>query len=67
MIVLNLIIAIIALIVAILAYQRAGGEAEFREQIESLGPLREKTADLLAKLEKKVRKEENEENEDAAT
>jgi hypothetical protein len=46
--ILNLIIAIVALIIAVLAYQRSGG----------VNDLRESTASLLAKMEQLVRKEE---------
>ena len=45
---LTLTIAIVALVVAVAAYQRAGGDAD----------LRGKTAALLSKLEQKVRPEE---------
>jgi hypothetical protein len=58
---LNFIIAIVAFIVAVLAYHKAGGVADLKEQIESLGPLREKAADILAKFEKGLRKEGAEE------
>ncbi len=58
---LNFIIAIVALIIATLAYRRAGGISDLRNQVESMGSLREKTADLLSKLEKRLRKEEAEE------
>ena len=46
--ILNLIIAIVALIIAVLAFQRTGGTRD----------LRKSTAELLAKMEKKVREEE---------
>jgi hypothetical protein len=46
--VLNFIIAIVALVVAVLAFQRTGGTKD----------LRRSTAELLAKMEKKVREEE---------
>lgn len=63
--VLALIIAIIALIVAILAYQRTGGELELRRRIDSLSGaldnLREKTADLLDRMEAALRKKEQKE------
>lgn len=45
---LNLIIAIVALIIAVLAYQRSGG----------IKDLRQTTASLLAKMEQTVREEE---------
>jgi hypothetical protein len=44
----NLIVAILALIVAVLAFQRTGG----------IKDLRKSTAELLAKMEKKMREEE---------
>jgi len=46
--ILNLIIAIIALVIAALAFQRTGGTKD----------LRKSTAELLAKMEKKMREEE---------
>ena len=46
--ILNLIIAIVALVIAILAFQRTGG----------IKDLRKSTAELLAKMEKKMREEE---------
>ena len=46
--ILNLIIAIVALIIAVLAFQRTGG----------IKDLRKSTAELLAKMEKKMREEE---------
>lgn len=58
---LNFVIAIVALIVAVLAYKRTGGTADLRKQVESVSAFREKTADLLAKWEKRIRKEEVEE------
>ncbi|MFH1625850.1 MAG: hypothetical protein ABID54_11960 [Pseudomonadota bacterium] len=64
MTVVNFIIAIVALIIALLAYQRAGGMADVKRQIESLGSFREKTADLLAKVEKTIRHEETKEKKD---
>ncbi len=45
--ILNFVIAIVALIIAIMAFQRTGGNKD----------LKEKTAELLAKLEKKMREE----------
>ncbi len=62
---LALIIAIIALILAILAYQRTGGEWELRRRLDTLSGaldnLREKTADLLDKMETALRKGEQKE------
>jgi len=46
--ILNFIIAIVALVIAILAFQRTGGTKD----------LRKSTAELLAKMEKKMREEE---------
>jgi hypothetical protein len=46
--ILNLIIAMVALVIAILAFQRTGG----------LKDLRKSTAEVLAKMEKKMREEE---------
>ena len=46
--ILNLIIAIFALVIAVLAFQRTGG----------IKDLRKSTAELLAKMEKKMREEE---------
>jgi anaerobic C4-dicarboxylate transporter len=45
---LNLIIAIVALVIAVLAFQRTGG----------IKDLRKSTAELLVKMEKKMREEE---------
>lgn len=62
MTVLALIISIIALVIAVLAYQKAGGIRDLQEQAEALrfvaDNLREKTADALDKLEKSLRKTE---------
>ena len=46
--ILNLIIAIVALVIAFLAFQRTGGTKD----------LRKSTAELLAKMEQKLREEE---------
>jgi hypothetical protein len=46
--ILNLVIAIVALAIAVLAFQRTGGTKD----------LRKSTAELLAKMEKKMREEE---------
>jgi len=46
--ILNLIIAIVALVIAVLAFQRTGG----------IKDLRKSTAELLAKMEKSMREEE---------
>jgi hypothetical protein len=44
----NFLIAIVALIIAVLAFQRTGGTKD----------LKKSTAELLAKMEKKMREEE---------
>ena len=50
------LIAVVALVIAILAYRKAGGSAEdMQRQIESV---RQKTADTLARMEKSVRGED---------
>ena len=46
--ILNFVIAIVALIIAIMAFQRTGGSKD----------LRKSTAEVLAKMEKKMREEE---------
>lgn len=54
-----LLLSIIALVVAVLAYARTGGIREVKAQVSSLGTtvesVREKTADTLNKMEKLVR------------
>ena len=60
---LSLIISILALIVAYLAYTKSGGSVEeMKRKVEDLGmtteSLRSKTADILENLEKKIRGEE---------
>ena len=53
MYVLNFLLAVIAIIIAITAYQKAGGEMNsVKEQFDTL---REKTAEVLGKAEKAVR------------
>ena len=51
MYILNFIIAIVALVIAVMAFQRTGGTKE----------LKKNTAELLAKMEKRMREEESEE------
>jgi len=46
--ILNFVVAIVALIIAAIAFQRTGGTKD----------LRKSTAELLAKMEKKMREEE---------
>ena len=66
---LALILSIVALIIAILAYQKVGGAADLKKQTELLthvgenvvkatDSLREKTADVLDKMEAVVRGKE---------
>jgi len=60
---LSLIISIVALIFAYLAYQKSGGSAdELKQKVEDIGltteSLRNKTADILERLEKRVRGED---------
>lgn len=52
MTIVNFIIALIALVIAVMAYQRAGGTSE----------LRDKTADTLGKMEKALRRIEAKED-----
>ena len=70
--ILALIISIIALIIAILAYQKVGGVADLRKQTEVLtnvgdtivkatDSLRDKTADILDKMQAAVRGTEEKE------
>jgi hypothetical protein len=49
----NFVIAIVALIIAILAFQRTGGTKEIKKS----------TAELLAKMEKRMREDEAAEQE----
>ena len=55
----TLIIAVLALVIAILAYIRTGGLVDLRSQVKAVGPateaLRTKTADALDRLEGVVR------------
>lgn len=57
--VLALLVALLALVVALLAYIRAGGKEEIRRQMGDLGvkteTAREKTADVLDRIEQMVR------------
>jgi hypothetical protein len=59
---LTFLVAIVALVIAVMAYQKAGGIRDLQEQAEALrfvaDNLREKTADALDKLEKSLRKTE---------
>ena len=63
MVTLALLISIVAIILACLAYQRSGGSLdEMKQKVEDLGismeGLRAKTADLLNACEKKLRGED---------
>jgi hypothetical protein len=49
--ILNFVIAIVALIIAVMAFKRTGGTKD----------LRKSTAEVLAKMEKKMREEEGSE------
>ena len=55
----TLIIAVLALVIAVLAYIRTGGVKDLRSQVKAVGPateaLRTKTADALDRLEGVVR------------
>ncbi|MFA4909477.1 MAG: hypothetical protein WC649_00300 [Desulfobacteria bacterium] len=55
-----LIISIIALVLAVVSFRRTGGLQDIKSQINNLesimGPLREKTANALEKMEKALRK-----------
>jgi len=55
----TLIIAVLALVIAVLAYIRTGGIEDLRSQVKAVGPateaLRTKTADALDRLEGVVR------------
>ena len=67
-----LIFSIVAIIIAIMAYSRAGGVAALKKRVEALtdagegiiskasDSLRDKTADVLGKVEDAVRGEEEE-------
>jgi len=57
MVVLNFVIGIVALIIAIMAFQRTGGTKEFKKN----------TAELLAKMEKRMREKEAGEAEEEKT
>jgi len=60
MVALTFLIALIALILAVLAYRRTGGPKNWESQMEGM---RAKTADALSKLEKSLRKEDREKEE----
>jgi len=57
---LTFIIAVAALVIAILAYKKAGGSSEdLQRQMDSI---RQKTADTLGKVEKSLRGGEDKQN-----
>ncbi len=55
-----LLVAVAALVVALLAYKKAGGDTKdlTKELEKPLDSIREKTADTLSKMEKSLRKED---------
>jgi len=55
--VLNFVIAVVALIIAVMAFQRTGGTKD----------LRKNTAELLSRMEKKMREEEEAKEEQERT
>jgi len=57
---LTFLIALIALILAVLAYRRTAGPKDWESQMEGM---RTKTADALSKLEKSLRKEDGQKGE----
>jgi hypothetical protein len=52
---LTFLIAVVALILAIMAYRRTTAPREWETQMDAM---REKTADALSRMEKSIRKEE---------
>ena len=63
---LTFIIAVVALVIAIVAFRRTGGVTAPKGEDDSLNSvtdsLREKTADALGKMEKTLRKTDKEES-----
>ncbi|HET7853229.1 MAG TPA: hypothetical protein VFM04_02050 [Candidatus Methylomirabilis sp.] len=59
MAIVTFILAVLALVIAVLAYIRTGGLEDLRSQVKAVGPateaLRAKTADALDRLERVVR------------
>ncbi|MBI4413142.1 MAG: hypothetical protein HY576_02080 [candidate division NC10 bacterium] len=57
--VLTLIIAMLALVIAVIAYTRTGGIQDLRRQVDSLSSttesVREKTADVFSRVERLIR------------
>ena len=60
--VLTLLIAVVALVIATIAFQRTGGLKELKRQVDAVnsksGPMRDRTADVLERLERVVRGKE---------
>lgn len=60
--VMTLLIALVALVIAIIAFQRTGGIGDLRRQVEGLSgkteTAREKTADVLDRFEHLIRGKE---------
>ena len=56
---LTLLIALIALVIAVIAFQRTGGIRELRQEVDTLNsrsePLRDRTANMLDRFGKAVR------------
>lgn len=75
--VVTLIIAVLALVIAIIAFQRTGGIKDLRQQVEVLrskqvelfgsksGTVRDRTADALERLERLIRGKEKNSPEEA--
>jgi hypothetical protein len=57
MVIVSFLVALVALVIAILAYQKAAGSNDLENQLNAL---REKSADALSKLEKALRKQQKE-------
>lgn len=57
--VLTLFIAVLALVIAVIAYMRTGGIQDLRRQVDSLGSatesVRERTADVFSRVERLIR------------
>ena len=55
----TLLIALVALVIAVIAFQRTGGIRELRQEVETLSSrsesMRERTANMLDRFEKVVR------------
>ena len=60
--VITLLIAVVALVIATIAFQRTGGLKELKRQVDAVsaksGPARDRTADVLERLERVVRGKE---------